>query len=75
MVFLELQRTPGVYSRVKAEMIIERSCLFSNVRNPVLLGGIPLEAPRAWEGNTVLLEVRQETEVPFVFATVILEFL
>ena len=75
MVFLEVQRTRGVYSRVKAGMILQSSCLFSNVRNPVLLGGIPLEAPQAWEGNTVLLEVRQETEVPFLFATVILEFL
>ena len=35
MVFLELQRDPGVYSRVTAGMAIQNFCLFSDVRTPV----------------------------------------
>ena len=35
MVFLELQRNPGVYSRVSAGMAIQSSCLFSDVRSTV----------------------------------------
>ena len=35
MVFHELRREPGVYSRVTAGMAIQNSCLFSDVRTPV----------------------------------------
>ena len=35
MSFLELQKAPGVYSRVAAGMTIWNSCLFSEVRTPV----------------------------------------
>ena len=35
MVFLQLQLELVVHSRVTAEMILQSSCLFNNVRTPV----------------------------------------
>ena len=35
MIFLELQWEPGVHSRVMVGMVIQNSCLFSDVRTPV----------------------------------------
>ena len=35
MVFLELQREPGVHSRVTAGVAIKNFCLFIDVRTPV----------------------------------------
>ena len=39
MGFLELRRERGVYSRVVAGMILQSSCLFSDVMTPVELQG------------------------------------
>ena len=52
MVFLELRREPGLYSRVTAGMNLQRSCLFSEVRTPVSLRGTPQESPRGLASNT-----------------------
>ena len=48
MVFLELRREPGVYTRVMVAMILQSSCLFRDVRTPVLLRGTPQETPRGF---------------------------
>ena len=51
MGFLELQQELGVYSRVTAGVILQISCLFSDVRTPVYLRGTPQEYPRGLEGQ------------------------
>ena len=35
MVFLLLQQKSGLYSRVKAGMALQTSCLFSDIKTPV----------------------------------------
>ena len=52
IVFLGLQREPGVYSRLMAEMAIQNSYLFSDVRTPVYLQWIPQESKLVWQDNT-----------------------
>ena len=49
--FLELQREPGVYSRVKAGRAIQNSYLFSDVRTPVYLKWIPQESKLGLAGQ------------------------
>ena len=44
MVFLKLCWETGVYSRVTAGMAIQNSCLFSDIRTPVLLRWTPQES-------------------------------
>ena len=73
--FLELWREPWVYSRVTVGMILQSSCLFSDIKTPVYLRGTPQESPWDLEGQQMLLMMKRETQCKFLFATVILEFL
>ena len=74
MVFLELQREPGVHSRVTVGVAINNFCFFSDVRTPRSLRWTPQES-RLGRTIRTLLKVRQETKVHFLVGTVILGFL
>ena len=51
IVFLELQREPGVYSRVTTGMKLQSSCLFNDMRTPASYEGHIRNLREASEGN------------------------
>ena len=64
-----------VYSRFMAGMVIQNSCLFSEVRLLSNYEGHLRNLHEAWQAIQTLLDVSRETEVPFLVARVILVFL
>ena len=52
MVFLELQREPGVYSWVPAGVAIKNFCLFSDGGRPSTYNGHLRNLNYAWQDNT-----------------------
>ena len=52
MIFLEFQREPGVYFRVTVWMILQSSCLFSEVRLLSSYEAHLRNLLEAWQGNT-----------------------
>ena len=52
MIFLELRWEPGVYSRVTVGMILQSSCLFSDIRTPVCFERHLRNHLEAWQSNT-----------------------
>ena len=76
MVFPELSWEPRVYSQVTAGMDTENSFLLSDISDTCLVmrdtSGISSRIGRAIK---TLCEVRQETQGPFLVATVVLGFL
>ena len=44
MIFLELRREPGLYTRVTAGVAINNFCFFSDVRTPLKLRWTPQES-------------------------------
>ena len=76
MVFLELWRGPGVYSRVTAGMAIQNSSFFQRRPDSSLVTkDTPEISSRFGRAIHTLLKVTGETQAPFVVATVILGFL
>ena len=51
MVFLELRREPGVYSRVTMRMALQNTCLFSDVGFLSSSKGQLRILLEAWQGN------------------------
>ena len=49
MVFLGLRREPGIYSRVMAGIVLQKLCMFSDIRTPVNLRGRAWDSPRGME--------------------------
>ena len=75
MVFHELRREPGIYSRVMAGMALQKSCMFSNIRIALYLRGPSWDTPEAWKCNRVHSQGELEAQGPFLPATGILGFL
>ena len=75
MVFLKLRREPGVHSRVMAGVAINNFSFFQRRQDSSLVQ-MDTSGVETRLGRTIwtLLEVRQETEVHFLFGTAILGF-
>ena len=76
MVFLQLHLEPRVHSRVTAGMDIQNSCSFRRHQDSCLVmrdtSGI---SSRLGSATRTLLNVKRDTQCPFLIATVILGFL